>query len=138
GLIWGVALGLLLLLALAAALGRQAVVDRYPRSATLYNAVGLTVRANGLEIDPPTTTTTIADGVPVIRIETVVRNLTREARPVPLIELTLHDGAGNDLSQWFVEPPQAMLDGRGRLQIQTEYADPPAGVAGLRYRFAEE
>lgn len=136
-IIWITAALLALAAIVVAVLNRQEIVNRQPKAATLYNAVGFTVRAGGLEIDPPTARTSLVDGRPVIRVDGAVRNLSRDTKTVPLIELTLHDRSGEALVQWFVEPEQAQLAGRARLPFSTEYADPPTDATGLRYRFAQ-
>lgn len=136
-IIWIVAALIALAAIVTAVLNRQAIVNRQPETASLYNALGFTVRAGGLEIDPPLAKTTRVDGQTVIRVEGAVRNLSAAAKALPLIELSLHDGTGEVLAQWFVEPPQRELAARGRLPFSTEFADPPAGVTGLRYRFAQ-
>ena len=121
---------------ITAYLNRQAIVNRQPETAALYNALGVEVRAGGLEIDPPTTRTSLVDGRAVISVDGAVRNLSGEAQPLPLIEFTLHGADGDPLAQWFVEPEQPRLGARARLPFTTQYADPPEGATSLRYRFA--
>lgn len=137
-LIWGFSLLLIIIAAIIAYWNRQAIVNRIPQMATLYNAVGIEVRVGGLEIDPPQARTVIVDGKAVIRVESVVRNLTTQEKDVPLIELTLHDSDGQGLVQWYVEPDPSRIAGKGRLVFTTEITDPPTGATGLRYRFSDE
>ena len=137
-LIWAIAMILVILAAIIAFFNRQEIVNRIPQMASVYEKVGITVRAGGLEIDPPQARTVMVDGSPVIRVESVVRNLTRTTKTVPLIELTLHDIDGANLIQWFVEPNPNQIEGRGRLVFTTEISDPPNGAAGLRYKFVDE
>lgn len=137
-LIWAIAMLLVALAAIIAFFNRQEIVNRIPQMASVYEKVGITVRAGGLEIDPPQARTVMVDGSPVIRVESVVRNLTRTTKTVPLIELTLHDIDGANLIQWFVEPDPNRIEGRGRLVFTTEISDPPNGAVGLRYKFVDE
>lgn len=136
--IWAVPLVLVILAAILAYFNRQEIVNRIPQMASAYQMIGIEVRAGGLEIDPPQARTVLVDGEPVIRVESVVRNLTRTPKIVPLIELTLHDMDGQGLIQWYVEPDPNRIEGRGRLVFTTEIADPPAGAVGLRYKFADD
>jgi hypothetical protein len=129
---------LVILAALIAYFNRQEIVNRIPQMASVYEKVGITVRAGGLEIDPPQARTVMVDGSAVIRVESVVRNLTRTTKTVPLIELTLHDIDGTSLIQWFVEPDPNQIEGRGRLVFTSEISDPPNGAVGLRYKFVDD
>ena len=133
--IWIIAALIALAGVVTAYLNRQEIVNRQPELASLYRAVGVEVRAGGLEIDPPTARTSIIDNRPVIRVDGAVRNLSNRVADLPLIELTLHGADGEALAQWFVEAPQAQLAARGRLPFTTEYVDPPIDATGLRYRF---
>jgi hypothetical protein len=137
-LIWALAMILVIFAATIAFFNRQEIVNRIPQMASVYEKVGITVRAGGLEIDPPQARTVMVDGSAVIRVESVVRNLTRTTKTVPLIELTLHDIDGTSLVQWFVEPDPNQIEGRGRLVFTSEISDPPNGVVGLRYKFVDD
>lgn len=136
--IWAIALILVILAAIIAFFNRQEIVNRIPQMASVYEKVGITVRAGGLEIDPPQARTVMVDGSAVIRVESVVRNLTRETKTVPLIELTLHDVDGASLIQWYVEPDPNRIEASGRLVFTSEISDPPNGAVGLRYKFVED
>lgn len=136
--IWAIALILVILAAIIAYFNRQEIVNRIPQMASVYEKVGITVRVGGLEIDPPQARTVMVDGFAVIRVESVVRNLTRETKTVPLIELTLHDIDGASLIQWYVEPDPPRIEGRGRLVFTSEISDPPNGAVGLRYKFVDD
>ncbi|WP_298913383.1 MJ0042-type zinc finger domain-containing protein [uncultured Algimonas sp.] len=137
-LIWAVPVLLVVIGAVIAVLNRQDIVNRLPQMASVYKLAGIDVRVGGLDIDPPEARTILVDGVPMIRVDSVVRNLTRETKIVPLIELTLHDANGQGLLQWYVETRPDRIEGQGRLAFTTEIADPPEGAVGLRYRFFED
>ena len=136
-IIWIVAALLALAAVVVAFLNRQAIVNRQPETASLFRALGMEVRAGGLEIDPPTVKTTRVDGQVVLRVDGAVRNLSAEPKAVPLIAMTLHDANGAALAQWFVEPDTPRLAARGRMPFATDYPDPPEGATGLRYAFSE-
>lgn len=133
-LIWLIPLIIVILAAIIAWTQRQAIVNRIPQMATLYQAVGVDVRAGGLKMDPPTASLEQEDGVRVLRIKSVVHNLTSEVRPVPLIELMLHDEMGDVLTQWYVETAEREIAPKGQVSFSTDYTDPPEGAVGVRYR----
>jgi predicted Zn finger-like uncharacterized protein len=137
-LIWAVPILLVIIAAVIAYFNRQEIVNRIPQMASIYQMIGVEVRAGGLEIDPPQARTVLVDGQSVIRVESVVRNLTNKPKMIPLIELTLHDVDGQGLIQWYVEPDPARIEPRGRLVFTSEIADPPEGAVGLRYKFSDD
>ncbi|MEM9599843.1 MAG: DUF3426 domain-containing protein [Pseudomonadota bacterium] len=132
--IWLVPLIIVLLAAIIAWTQRQAIVNRIPQMATLYQAIGADVRVGGLKLDPPTARMMVSDGLPIVRIDSVLHNLTKETLPVPLIELTLHDENGQSLAQWYVEPSETEIAAKSEIAISTDYAEPPEGAIGVRYR----
>ena len=137
-LIWIVTALVALAAIVAAYLNRQAIVNRIPQAATLYQGLGMDVYAGGLDIAPPTAKTTLVDGVAVVTVTSEVRNLSGQPQPLPLIELSLHDEDGAQLAQWFVEPDRNELDARGRYAFTTVYSNPPEATASLRYRLVGE
>jgi len=61
-LIWLIPLLLIAALAAAAYYFRQDIVNRFPKSASLYQAVGIEVSAPGLTLTPPITRYAQIDG----------------------------------------------------------------------------
>lgn len=137
-LIWLLVIIVLILAAVAAYWKRHDIVAAKNETATLYEVLGIEVSANGLKLEPPQARTLRIDGQTVIRIESAVRNLTNEVKEIPLIELTLHGTSAQPLLQWYVEPEATRIAARGRVVFTTEVTDPPDGVVGLLYDFAEE
>lgn len=135
-IIWAIPALMVVIAASIAWFNRQEIVNRYPQMAGLYQAIGVEVRAGGLELDPPRAKALIEDGTPVLRVESTIRNLTSRSLPVPLIELAIHDSAGQDLATWYVETQPRVIEPRGSLSFTTDYADPPDNVVGVRYRLA--
>ena len=137
-LIWIVTALIALAAITVAVLNRQAIVNRIPQAATLYQGLGLDVYAGGLDIAPPTAKTALVDGVAVVTVSSELRNLSGDTLPVPLIELSLHDADGESLAQWYVEPEQAELGARESLAFTSAYSDPPDATQSLRYRLVAE
>lgn len=133
-LIWLIALLTLLIMLFLAIFKRQAIVDRLPRSATLYQALGINVKTNGLDIHGLTEQRLIIDGEPVLRVTGEVINLTSKAISAPLIQFRLENRSGEALVDWFVEPGTISAD--GSVTIETDYPAPPIDGVELRYRFA--
>ncbi len=135
-LIWAVPMVLLLGAAALAVVKRQAIVESYPRSATLYQAIGLNVKANGLDVCGLTSQRLVVDGEPILRVTGEVVNLTPQAIAAPLIQLRLENRSGEVLVDWFVEA--GTIGGNKSVTIETDYPAPPIDGVELRYRFVPE
>ena len=135
--IWLIPLFILLLAAILGYIFRQEIVNRVPESATIYKSFGVTVKTAGLEIESPTARTAIIDGQTVLVVNSSIHNVSSSSQSVPLVELTLHNGSGEQLAAWYVEPDKTRLSPNGRLEFATQYPDPPVDAVKLRYDFAK-
>ncbi len=136
--IWMVPLTILGVAAILGYVFRQVIVNRVPGTATLYQSFGVNVKSAGLEIESPTTRTAIIDGQTVLVVNSVIENISPESQPVPLVQLTLHNGSGEELAAWYVEPNETRLSPKARLEFATQYPDPPVDAVKLRYSFASD
>jgi len=135
-LIWAIPLLLLGLAAIVAVLKRQAIVEAYPRSATLYQAFGMNMKSNGLDIGSLSSERLIVDGEDILRVTGEVVNLTTRDISAPLIQLRLENRSGEALADWFVEAGN--IPAGERVTIETDYPSPPIDGVELRYRFVPE
>ena len=137
-LIWLIPLLLLSAAAAAAYHFRQDIVDRAPKSASLYKALGIEVSAPGLALSPPQTRYAEIDGKPVLIVEGEVKNISNETLSLPLVELSLHNSSGQRVAQWSVELDIARLEAGKSAPYLSQYPAPPLDAAELRSRFANE
>lgn len=117
---------------------RQDIVDKFPKSASLYKAVGVEVSAPGLTLTPPSTRYAEIDGKPVLIIEGTVRNISSEPKTIPLVALSLHNSSGEQLAAWNVEVEAARLEAGERAEYISQFPNPPIDAQGLQSRFADE
>lgn len=137
-LIWLVPLILLGAIAAAGYYYRQDVVNRIPKSASLYKALGIDVSAPGLTLSPPTTRYVQIDGKPVLIVEGAVKNISNEALSLPLVALSLHNSSGQKLAEWNVELGDAPLRAGASSDYLSQYPAPPLDAVELRSRFSHE
>lgn len=135
-LIWGLPLTLLAIGLILALMKRQAIVESFPKSATLYQAIGLNMKTNGLDIEGLSSERLIVDGEDVLRVTGEVVNLTSREISVPLIQLRLENRSGEALADWYVEPGN--IAAGGRVSIETDYPSPPIDGVELRFRFVPQ
>jgi len=116
-LIWAVPICLLIGGAAGAVLKRQSIVQQNPKTATLFQSIGLGVKANG-------------------RVTGEVVNLTSQAKISPLVQIRLENRSGEGVADWFVEP--GVIPAGQSVRIETDYPAPPIDSVELRYRFVPE
>ena len=136
GLIWAISLLILLLAALFVIFKRQAIVNTFPKSSTLYQAFGLSVKANGLDIRGLSDERLVVDGNPILRVTGEVVNLTSEAIFAPTIQFRLENRSGEPVADWYYEP--GTIEAGDSVNIETDYPAPPIDAKDLRYRFVPE
>lgn len=135
-LIWALPLTLLAVALILALVKRQAIVESFPKSATLYQAFGLNMKTNGLDIEGLSSAHLVIDGENILRVTGEVVNLTSRDISAPLIQLRLENRSGEALADWFVEPGN--IAAGERVSIETDYPSPPIDGAELRYRFVPQ
>lgn len=134
-LIWAVPLAFLVAAASAAFIKRQAIVDRFPATATLYQAVGFDVKANGLDVRNLRTEMLVVDGETILRVTGEVRNLLSTAQTAPLLQLSLENRSGESVADWFVDV--GTIAAGGVSPIETDYPAPPVDGVLLRFNLVD-
>jgi len=135
--IWAIPMGLLAIAAVLGLIFKQDIVTQNPKAASLYQSLGMTVKKSGLDIEIPIAKSALIEGEPVLVVNSAVKNLTSKTQHLPLIELTLRNGAGEELVQWHVELEQTRLGPKARLEFASQLPNPPVDMVKLTYRFAE-
>ena len=135
--IWAIPMGLLAIAAVLGFIFKQDIVNQNPKAASLYQSLGMTVKKSGLDIEIPIAKSALIEGEPVLVVNSAVKNLTSKTQHLPLIELTLRNGAGEELVQWHVELEQTRLGPKARLEFASQLPNPPVDMVKLTYRFAE-
>lgn len=137
-MIWFVTIAILAMGILYAFLNRQAIVERYNASASIYKALGINVKSIGLEFEDPTIRRLPIDGVETLVINGHIVNISDETRPIPMLELSILNKANEKLASWVIDPPQAEIEAGGRIAYTSEYQNPPVDGQEVEYRFVTE
>ena len=137
-LIWLTPLLLLAALAFAAYVFRQDIVDRAPKSASLYQSLGIDVSGPGLSLSPPTARYAEIDGKAVLIVEGTIKNISDESLAIPMVTLSLHNSSGQEVAQWNVELERARLNSSETADYMSQYPTPPLDAVELRSRFSNE
>ena len=137
-MIWIVTLALLGTFAILGYVFRQDVVERRPAAAWVYKIFNISVKENGLDFEDPATRHVIVDGRPVLVVNGMIINRDNKTRPIPMIELSFLSRSGDIIAKWLVEPTQAQLGPKERLEYTSQYPNPPVDAAELLYQFVDD
>ncbi|MCY4479631.1 MAG: DUF3426 domain-containing protein [Rhodospirillales bacterium] len=138
---WAAA-GLFVIAALAGlALARNAIVDSWPGTVSIYDAVGLPIQApqaQGLRI-VDVQSERVQDGDRIILlVRGAVENTTAKGRRLPGLRAVLADETGTELHQWPVAALLRVLDGGQSTAFESWLEDPPEGAAQLSVDFVTD
>jgi len=117
--------------------GRTKIAESFPATVPAYNAFGVKVSQSGLVIDPPTLRMAVVNGQTTVVINGVVRNISNQAQALPMLRLSLHNPAGEEVANWLVDLEKPILRGQGRLEFASEYPNPPPDSTSLHYRLVK-
>lgn len=136
-LIWLIPIVLIFIFIAALYFARDTIAERFPATVPVYNAVGVKVSQSGLEIEKPTLRMAVVNGQTTVVINGTIRNISNTVQSLPMLRLSLHNPAGEDLANWLVDLEEPVLRKQDRIEFASEYPNPPPDSTSLRYRFVE-
>lgn len=137
-----VAAGVLALLvfgAVAGVLARDRVATMWPQTAKLYGLVGLSVPppGTGLKLDAVSPHRDTENGVPVLIVEGVVRNISSTPRDIPKIKVILRDSSGNSVQATIFTATEPRVPPGGGVPFRTTIVQPSSSATDISVDFAE-
>jgi predicted Zn finger-like uncharacterized protein len=126
-----------LLTIIGAILGwRHDVVRAMPQTASLFARIGLPVNLRGLVFAEITTTKELNEGVPVLIVQGVISNVTKNGVDVPRLRFAMRDSNGLEVYTWTARPTSGSLGAGEALPFRTRLASPPAEGRDVFVRFS--
>lgn len=131
-----VAIGLLMPLALVGGVyaSRERLVHQFPDLASLYESVGIGVNLQGLAFEDIRTIRRPENGVAVLVVEGVIRNITHETKEIPQLHFIL-SGRNREVYSWQDKTADKQLPSGARVEFRTVLASPPDVADRLHVRF---
>ena len=115
---------------------RLDVVRAFPKTAALYDLLGLDINVVGIDFRNVTAESSVSNGAPSLQLEGEIVNKSGHRVAVPELLASLRDAKGRELSHWTFE---AFADSLGPREVSA-FASPhvpiPAGAKELELRFA--
>jgi predicted Zn finger-like uncharacterized protein len=136
---WVGLIAVVVLIGLSAVRYRQEISVIWPQSAGVYNSLGMSVSAKGIDIVNVDYHRESEDGQVVLAVTgRIVNSGTREL-PVPQgVRVTLSDTANHELYHWSFAPAAQTLKPGQSVPFLTRLSSPPAAARHLEVRFAKE
>ena len=131
-LIWLIPLIIISVVIGLAYISRKEIVNKWPKTATLYKQLGIDVSLTGLVIEDPIIRHSIIENKSVLVVNSAIRNISSKTQNIPLIKLSLHDVSGQELSSWSVDIDVQSIDKNDRIPFVSEYANPPLDMVALK------
>jgi predicted Zn finger-like uncharacterized protein len=116
---------------------RQPIVDMWPQTASLYNAVGLPVIVRGITLSNIAYQQQVEDGQPVLSVTGKVINASDRELPVPIIRVVLTDDSKHEVYHWTFDVGVSTLKPGAESSFVTRLSSPPPEARNLNIRFAE-
>lgn len=138
GVAWAIGFAVFASGAGAAVLFRNDVADAWPRSASLYRAVGLDVNRFGLVLEDVTAKRSFDGTTPVLTVTGAAVNSGKAPREAPLLKVTLRDETGEEVQTWSESIGVASVAGGETARFALRLEAPPVETYRLTVTFARE
>jgi hypothetical protein len=134
---WVAFAALVLMIAWSGMRFRQQIANVWPKTASLYEALGRPVNTTGLAIGHVNYRNETQDGQPVLSITGRLTNITTHEILVPPLHVTLTDDEKRVLYNWSFSASVVSLKAGQSVSFVTRLSSPPNGARHLQVRLAE-
>lgn len=136
--IQAVCAGMMIAIILAGVHYRIDVVRAAPSMAGLYALVGYDINLRGLEFSDVRPSQGVEQGIPVLRVDGKIHNVSEEPLPVPPVRLSLTSQGGKEIYHWTVKTGTRVLNPGESAAFSSLLSAPPRTAQGISVRFEGE
>ncbi|TAN56877.1 MAG: DUF3426 domain-containing protein [Rhodospirillales bacterium] len=117
---------------------RTNVVEMWPDASALYEAVGIEAEAlgAGLKFRNVTSERVIENNVEMLVVRGVVANISDKTRDLPMIKLSLYDGANLVVGEKVTPPPERTLAANESTGFKVSIESPAAAARRFEVTFS--
>jgi len=121
-------------------LARGPIVAALPGAAKLYTSLGITVEplGAGLDIRRVKSERSVENGTDILLVHGVVANVSKEARDVPLIRISLYDAGSREIQYMVVTPDKTRLPAGQDIDFKARLENPAATARRLEVTFTRD
>ncbi|MCF6292206.1 MAG: zinc-ribbon domain-containing protein [Robiginitomaculum sp.] len=136
--IWGGTIAAVILLFVGSWVFKADMVRIWPKTASIYSALGAKVNIVGLEVHDITAVRKIRGGTSVLQISGTVVNISKRKQQVPLLTAEILDDKDQPVFSWLVETKTKELDKGEKFSFTTDFREPPVGALRVIVMFADQ
>lgn len=115
---------------------RHTIASLWPKTASLYAAIGMKVNVMGLAFRDVTPAQSLESGEPLLEVKGSIVNVTRHRIPVPKVRVALFDTDEREIYKWVFEPGLGTLEPGTSGEFVTRLPSPPREAKNILVRFA--
>ncbi|MET0339131.1 MAG: DUF3426 domain-containing protein [Caulobacter sp.] len=135
GIVWAVTGGLMILAMVMAVVYRAGVVHAVPRTAGIYDMLGMPVNNVGLVIEELKAKPSMEDGHAAVTVTGVIRNIRTDAVTTPPLQIALYNPQGKRVAGKLASAPDAVIPAGQTRHFAVVILDPPSTARDLEIRF---
>jgi predicted Zn finger-like uncharacterized protein len=135
GAVWGLLSAACVAALGAAAVYRADVVRAWPKTASVFAAVGLPVNTTGLVIEDAHADQEFVEGRPSLVVRGAIRNVRGTAAETPPLKVTLLNAQGKPVKTEIARAGEATIPAGATRYFVVDVSDPPSSVTQAEVRF---
>jgi predicted Zn finger-like uncharacterized protein len=137
GLVWGLGAAAVVGLLAGVAVSRERVVKAWPKTASVFAAVGLPVNATGLLIEEQRAAMQFAeDGRPALVVSGKITNVRDHVVSAPPLQITLLAAEGRPVATKISQAVNPQVPANASRVFEETVLDPPSSVTEVEVKFA--
>ena len=137
GLVWGLGGAAVVGLLAGVTISRERVVKAWPKTASVFAAVGLPVNATGLVIEQHQAAMQFAeDGRPALVVRGKITNVKDHAVSAPPLQITLLGAEGRPVATKISQAVNPQVPANASRVFEETVLDPPSSVTEVEVKFA--
>lgn len=134
---WVALIGAILIIGWATMTYRQQIAKTWPKSASLFARVGMTVNTRGLNFIDVQHKSQMEDGQPVLVITGKLLNGGAQQVAVPHLSVTLSDADKHPIYRWSFAAAAKVAGPGQAVAFRTRLSNPPSAARHVDIRFAD-
>jgi predicted Zn finger-like uncharacterized protein len=138
GAAWSMALVVFGTATASAVVFRNQVAETWPKTSSIYTAIGLPVNRFGLDFEEVAAKRSFDGTTPVLNVTGFAVNKGETPRAAPRIRISLRDEAGEEVGAWTDDLPVKAIGAGERTAFASRIVAPPVETYRLSVTFATE
>lgn len=138
GIVWAGMTAMLIVLGIGAVVGREGVVNIWPKTASVFAAVGLDVNRIGLEIEDIRFEPALQDGHAALSVSGMIRNIRGESVTAPPLQISLINKQNKRVMAKIAQAADPVIPAGETRHFAVVLLDPPKTASTIEVGFVTD